>query len=164
MHTDQYPGTEPQVRYSEEPLQEHDDTPTPLEKTEDELIKTETAPYTNQGNEEGITTPPNGEVEANNRLKTDRKPLSSNYGCFFIYCLVLLVFIVGWGFSFNMNEIKLIKLEQFLKELNYRYLYIEAELIEHERFNTIQQKVEHYGLNLELSTAPPYELTIPQED
>lgn len=92
----------------------------------------------------------------------ERNPLHSNLWPFVLWCVVLLTGSVGWGFQLNMIESKVAKREQFLSTLKYRYLYIQAELIEHERFSSIQRKSQDFNLGLELSSAPPYEVFIPE--
>lgn len=92
----------------------------------------------------------------------EHNPMYSNLWPFVLWCVVLLTMSVSWGFQLNMMESKVVKREQFLSTLKYRHLYIEAELIEHERFSSIQRKAQDFNLGLELSAAPPYEVFIPK--
>lgn len=103
------------------------------------------------------------EPMADHGYDTRVPPTSSQTVLFVIWCAILIVSCIWWGFNFNMLENRLIKQEQFLKSLNYRHLYIQADLIQHEKFSTIQNKAERFGLNLELSTVPPYELHISEK-
>ncbi|MDO4706828.1 MAG: FtsL-like putative cell division protein [Porphyromonadaceae bacterium] len=94
----------------------------------------------------------------------EHNPLHSNLWYFVLWCIVLLAVSVSWGFHVNMVENRVVKREQFLSTLKYRHLYIKAELIEHERFSSIQKRAQDFNLELELSSVPPYEVSVPETD
>lgn len=83
---------------------------------------------------------------------------------FVLFCAVTTVLVVSWGFHASMKEKEIVRREKFLTTLKYRYLYIKAELIEHERFSTVQRKAQDFGLGLELSSAPPFEVFVSKQE
>lgn len=90
--------------------------------------------------------------------------LDNQYVWLVIYCLGLVVASISWGFYLDIAEVKVTQKEQHLSTLKYRHLYIQADLIKHERFSSIQKRAQDFGLNLQLSEAPPYEVFVPDED
>ena len=59
-------------------------------------------------------------------------------------------------FSYMMNVREITALEQKLKDIRYKALFISAERIEYERINNITERVKEHGLQLVPASQPPY--------
>lgn len=75
---------------------------------------------------------------------------------FITYCLLLLIFAVVWPYVYNQSLSEITAMEDRLKDIRYRSLYTSAALIEYERINNIDRKVQQYQLQLVPATHPPY--------
>lgn len=77
---------------------------------------------------------------------------------FGLFCLGLFLLSIMWGYHFSMTDKKASTLERRLEDLRYKSLFSTAELIKHEQISSIQRSLEAQGLDLEVSTHPPYEI------
>ncbi|WP_152568298.1 FtsL-like putative cell division protein [Porphyromonas sp. COT-290 OH3588] len=91
-------------------------------------------------------------------IQTNGSRLVRRFGLFGIFCIVLSLLAVFWGVYVPMVDRRVSKLEQELEDIRYKSLFTTAELIKHEQISTITQNIESFGLDLEPSTYPPYEI------
>lgn len=75
---------------------------------------------------------------------------------FILYCVFLVVVMIGWPYLYKVSLSEITPLEKKLEDIRYKALFTSAALIEYERINNITTKVEQYQLQLVPATQPPY--------
>lgn len=75
---------------------------------------------------------------------------------FGVWLLLLLFWSMHWQYSYANFTKEVAKLEERVKDLRYRHLFVTAELVRHERISSVEEEVVKQGLNLEHSSQPPY--------
>ena len=77
-------------------------------------------------------------------------------GLFIGFITLCGLICIGWPYIYMMNVREITALEQKLKDIRYKALFISAERIEYERINNITERVKEHGLQLVPASQPPY--------
>ena len=77
-------------------------------------------------------------------------------GLFIGFITLCGLICIGWPYVYMMNVREITALEQKLKDIRYKALFISAERIEYERINNITERVKEHVLQLVPASQPPY--------